>query len=204
MAKNDYFEQTLMQMNYCTYTSDLLCHVLKDKYIKDISQSILKLDDISKQSERFYNETKDKLSKEFITPLEHNDFLILLQSITNIQKEIKNIFDLLNVYHIYDVSKCLNELSVLLNDTTISLTHVLYDLKNYKKSDKLRLLMLEAKSFSILADKKYKEGIEELISKTYDYKKIISYHKIYDYFIRCFELCIYTNDMIEQIIMRNT
>ena len=111
---------------------------------------------------------------------------------------------LLSVYHIHEVFNDLNEMSLLLNDISISLKTLLTELKNYKKSDKLKLLFIEIKTFSYLADKKYKEGLEELINKTYDYKKVITYHKVYDYFKRSFDLCIYTSDMIEQIIMRNT
>ena len=204
MGKNDYFEFCVSQMNYCCLSSELLCDVLKGRYVKDIDLAIVKNDELCKNALRLYDETKLKLSKEFITPLEHNDFLILLQNILYIHNEIKNIMSLLSVYHIHEVFNNLNEMSLLLNDINQSLKSILIELKNYKKSDKLKFLFIEVKTFGYLADKKYKEGLEELINKTYDYKKIITYHKVYDYFKRNFDLCVYTSDMIEQIIMRNT
>lgn len=204
MKKNDYFELVLNLMKYCNLTSEILKDALSMNRVKNIHTDLLKMDELRINSSRLYQDVSYKLNKELITPIDSHDFLILMQNINYIQDEIYHTLSLLNIYHIYDIPSYFNKISELLDECLKLLYEILEELRNFKKNDNLRLKIIEIKTFQLLIEKLYKEAIENLITTTHDYKKIITYHKIYDYLYRCFDLCLYTSDIIEQIIMKNS
>ncbi len=204
MGKHDYYVYLNQQMNYCLEISDIIKTTIDNKNTVNIKQVVNHIENIRNNAYVFYKDISDLLSKEFITPIEQNDFLILLQQQKYISDELFQSLSLIYSYHIKEIPKDLPMFAKILNDCIICLGDRVKDLKLFKKDDNYRKKLSELKLYKDDMSTLYKKAIYDLLIDQYDYKRIISYHMLYDHFIKCLDLCLYMSDYLEQIVMKNT
>ena len=77
-------------------------------------------------------------------------------------------------------------------------------MKNFKKPEALRKLLVEVNTIESDADNIYVEAIHELFEKETESKVLISSKAIYESLENCCDLCERAADVIEQIIIKNT
>ena len=77
-------------------------------------------------------------------------------------------------------------------------------MKNFKKPEALRALLIKVNDIEIEADAVYAEAIHELFGSTSDGKTLLGAKAIYEGLENCCDLCEHAADVIEQVIIKNT
>lgn len=201
---NDYFKMIEQQTAYCLEASNLLEEILRDFSKANINEYRARMHDIEHAADKIHHEIRNKLSTEFITPIDQEDILRLAQIIDDITDALDEVVLDIYMYHIDTVPEKAGELSKVVNRCVRALHDAAAELKNFKKPTALRSLVIKVNEIETEADGVYTEAIYSLFGSDIDGKTLIGCKEVYESLESCCDLCEHATDIIEQVILKNT
>lgn len=206
MAKirNDYFKLVEQQVEYCVQASDYLQEILCDYSAKNLQVQKNKMHEIEHKADEIHHEILTKLSAEFITPIDQEDILRLVQIIDEVTDALDEVVLDFYMYQISRLPSAAAELSKIINRCVKALYEAAKELKNFKKPENLRKKLIEVNTIESEADEVYVEAIHKLFGTETESKVLIGHKAIYESLENCCDLCERAADIIEQIIIKNT
>lgn len=206
MAKkqNDYFELIQKQSAYCVEASNLLEDILCKFNADSVETYRTQMHGIEHQADDIHHDILKKLSTEFITPIDQEDILRLVQIIDDITDALDEVIMDVYMYHIDVIPERTADLSRIVNQCVKALHEATAELKNFKKPEKLRGLLIKVNDIEIEADGVYMESIYALFGSDLDGKALLGAKAVYEGLENCCDLCEHAADVIEQVIIKNT
>lgn len=206
MAKknNNYFELIKKQSSYCVEASNLLEEILCKFNSDSVNAYRNQMHEIEHNADGIHHDILNKLSTEFITPIDQEDILRLVQIIDDITDALDEVILDIYMYHIEEIPEKTAELSKIVNRCVCALYEAADELKNFKKPEELRTKLVKVNDIEGEADEIYTDAIYKLFSSTTDVKILLGGKAIYEGLENCCDLCEHAADVIEQVIIKNT
>lgn len=206
MAKknNNYFELIKKQSSYCVEASNLLEEILCKSNSDSVYAYRNQMHEIEHNADGIHHDILNKLSTEFITPIDQEDILRLVQIIDDITDALDEVILDIYMYHIEEIPEKTAELSKIVNRCVCALYEAADELKNFKKPEELRTKLVKVNDIEGEADEIYTDAIYKLFSSTTDVKILLGGKAIYEGLENCCDLCEHAADVIEQVIIKNT
>lgn len=206
MAKkqNDYFELIQKQSAYCVEASNLLEDILCKFNADSVGAYRTQMHGIEHQADEIHHDILKKLSTEFITPIDQEDILRLVQIIDDITDALDEVILDVYMYRIDVIPERTADLSRIVNRCVKALHAATAELKNFKKPEKLRGLLIKVNDIEIEADSVYMESIYTLFGSDLNGKALLGAKAVYEGLENCCDLCEHAADVIEQVIIKNT
>lgn len=206
MAKktNDYFKMIEQQTACCLEASNLLEEILCKFSADSISAYRTQMHEIEHAADKIHHEILNKLSTEFITPIDQEDILRLAQIIDDITDALDEVILDFYMYHIDSVPAKAAELSGIVNRCVSALHEAAGELKNFKKPAALRALVIKVNDIETEADTVYTDAIYNLFGSAADGRTLLGTKAVYESLESCCDLCEHATDVIEQVIIKNT
>lgn len=206
MAKksNDYFELIRKQSSYCVEASNLLEEILCKFNPESINAYRSQMHEIEHAADIVHHDIRNRLSTEFITPIEQEDILRLVQIIDDITDALDEVILDVYMYHIDVIPEKTAELSKVVNRCVKALYEAAEELKNFKRPNTLRALLIKVNDIEIEADTIYTYAMYKLFASETEGKVLLGAKAIYEGLEDCCDLCEHAADVIEQIIIKNT
>ena len=202
--KNDYFKLAEQQVEYCVKAAELLEEILCKYSAEELSAKRGKMHDIEHEADEIHHDILTRLSAEFITPIDQEDILSLIQIIDDVTDALDEVVLECYMFHINDLPSGVPEFSNIVCRCVKALHEAIKELKNFKKSKILRSLLVDIKTIEGEADTAYAELIYSLFSKESETKKLVGNKAICESLEECCDLCEHAADIIYQIILKNT
>ncbi len=206
MAKNrnDYFELLVKQCSYCAEAAELL-EIAFQKFSYEAVPSIKKdMHAIERKADELRHDILTRLSAEFITPIDQEDILELVQIIDDITDALDEVMQEVYMYDFHQLPTGAADFSKLVLRCVNSMMDVVKELKNFKKPETLSKLLKEVGRIETEADEAYTEAIHYIFSNSADAKTLIGSKSILGSMEDCCDLCEHAADLVEQIIIKNT
>lgn len=203
-VKNDYFQLMEQQVSCCVEASSLLLEILSGYDIATISANREKIHAVEHQADELHHDILTRLSAEFITPIDQEDILHLVQIVDDITDALDEVVLNCYMYHVQTLPAQALAMTGLVNNCVKALHEAAKELKNFKKPDTLRKLLVKVNSVEGEADALYAEAIHQLFAEEQDVKTLLIGKAIYEGLENCCDLCEHASDVIEQIIIKNT
>lgn len=200
---NDYFRLLEQQVEFCLQASDFLVEILTNYSTENIRQQRVRMHDIEQKADEFQHDIVAKLFKEFITPIDQEDILCLVQIIDDITDALDEVTLNLYMYHVDSIPVATSILAGKVNQCVRAFREAIIELKNFRKPEKLRQLLVDVNTIECEADAVYVEAIYQVFSPDADIRNILGIKAIYDSLENCCDLCEKAAGLIEQIIMKN-
>ena len=206
MAKknNDYFKLIEEQTSYCVAASNLLEEILCKFHADSINAYRDQMHALEHKADDVHHDILTKLSTEFITPIDQEDILRLVQIIDDITDALDEVILEFYMYHVDTIPEKAPELSKIVNRCVCALHEASKELKNYKKPEALRKLLVKVNDIETEADDIYLEAVHELFSSSVDGRVLLGTKAIYESLENCCDLCEHAADVIEQVVIKNT
>ena len=202
--KNDYFKLVEQQVAYCVQASDLLEEILCSYSAQNLPEQRAKMHEIEHKADDIHHDILTRLSAEFITPIDQEDILHLVQIIDDVTDALDEVVLDFYMYHVDKMPADAPELSKIVNRCVKALYEATKDLKSFKKPDHLRTLLVNVNTIESEADSIYVEALHKLFGTETESKVLIGSKAIYESLENCCDLCEHAADVIEQIIIKNT
>lgn len=206
MAKknNNYFELIKTQTEYCKKASDLLQTVLANFDPAMVCDYREMMHTTEHAADGVRHDILEKLSAEFITPIDREDILLLVQIIDDITDAIDEVVLDIYMYRVDRISQKTVELAAAVSKCVGALYEAMTELKNFKKPGTLRQKLIIVNDIEGEADTIFTEALRELFGSTADAKTLIGSRVIFESLENCCDLCEHAADVIEQVIIKNT
>ncbi len=207
MAKkkgNNYFELIKAQAAYCRQASNLLETILCDFDPERIAEYHRQMHDIEHTADGVHHDILNRLSTEFITPIDQEDILRLVQIIDDITDALDEVIQDIYIYHIDRITDETAELARTVAKCVSALCEATDELKSFKKPDVLRTKLVKVNDVEGEADAIYARAIYNLFGSTSDAKVLLGGKAVYESLEQCCDLCEHAADVIAQVIIKNT
>lgn len=201
---NDYFKLLEQQTSYCVAASHLLEETLCQFQATHINTYRERMHELEHEADKIHHDILSKLSTEFITPIDQEDILHLVQIIDDITDALDEVILDFYMYHIDTVPEKAPELSKIVSRCVHSLHEAVCELKGFKKPENLRNLLIRVNDIEVEADTLYTNAIHSLFASTTDVRTLLGAKAVYERLERCCDLCEHAADVIEQVIIKNT
>ncbi len=201
--QNDYYELMERLIACSVQAANLLMEIMKNYSEHHIAHYRESMHKIEHAADGLQHDTLRKLSREFITPIDQEDIVYLIQIIDDVTDAIDEVVIDLYMFNISQIPQDAPQLTFIMNDCVQMLQSAISELKHFKKPEKLQKILIEVNDIEAKADEVYIEAIRKLFTSDYSMKEIIGAKSIYDSLENCCDLCEHAGDIIEQIIMKN-
>lgn len=202
--KNDYFKLAEQQVEYCVKAAEFLEEILCKYSAESLSVQRDKMHEIEHDADEIHHDILTCLSAEFITPIDQEDILSLIQIIDDVTDALDEVVLECYMFHVNDLPVGVPEFSNIVCRCVKALYEAVKELKNFKKSKTLRSMLVDVNTIEGEADTAYAELIHSLFSKETESKKLIGNKAICDCLEECCDLCEHAADIIYQIIIKNS
>ncbi len=202
--KNDYFKLAQQQAEFCVQASELLEEILCNYSVDNIAEQHEKMHVIENKADELHHDILTRLSAEFITPIDQEDILHLVQIIDDVTDALDEVVLECYMFHINEMPQGVDEFSKTVNRCVKALSTAIKELKNFKKPDTLRRLLVEVNTVEGEADVLYAQAIHKIFVEETDTKKLIINKSVFESLESCCDLCEHAADIVELIIIKNT
>ncbi len=202
--KNDYFALLENQVSFCVKASALLENIIETYSRETILTRKDEMHEIEHAADSIHHNIHTRLASEFITPIDQEDILHLVQNIDSITDALDEVVLSFYMYGVREIPEDTVTLAKTVNRCVLSLSKAVSELKSFKKPDALRKYLIEVNDIEGEADAVFFKAIHDLFKTCDDTKTLIGTKAIFESLEGCCDLCEHAADIIEQIIIKNT
>lgn len=202
--RNDYFKMIEEQLSYSVRASELLGEVFANVTQENIQAYKEQMHELEHLGDDIHHSILSRLSAEFITPIDQEDILHLVQLIDDITDALDEVVLELYMFDVHRVPDAAPMLCGKMDACVKALYAAGAELKNFKKPVLLRQHLIDVNTHEGEADEIYTEAIHKLFATESDFRVLLGHRAIYDSLEACCDLCEHAADIIEQIIIKNT
>ncbi len=201
---NDYFSLIQSQTGFCVKAAEMLEKILSSFDSSKVNEYRESVHKIENDADEVHHEILKKLSVEFITPIDQEDILHLVQIIDDITDALDEVMMDVYMYHVDSIPPRTEEFVKVVTRCVHALDEAAGELKNFKRPDELRKLLIKVNDIEIEADVIYTDVIHALFGSDVGPKLLLGAKAIYEGLENCCDLCEHAADVIEQVIIKNT
>ena len=202
--KNDYFKLIEQQTYYCVQASTLLSEILCNYTASSIPNQRDKIHKFEQAADELGHDILTHLSVEFITPIDREDILHLVQLIYNITCALDKVILEFYMFNITETPTFVPSISKVVDRCVKVFYEAVKELKNFKKPTALHKLLVDVSSIKCKADAIYIDAIHNLFANEKNSARIIAHKSIYESLVDCCSQCKFSADVIAQIVVKNT
>lgn len=201
---NDYFEMLVELIGYSCEAASLLDNTISNFRMSQIDEKIKAMHQIEHDADIKKHEMINKLSKEFITPIERGDIIELANEIDNVTDAIEDVLVRIYMFNISVMREEALEFSKLIVKMCNETNALIKEFRNFKKSSEISKLIININDLEEEGDRIYTKSIKGFYSSIMDPIKFITWKETFEYFEKCCDACEHVADAIESVIMKNT
>lgn len=206
MAKGDkfYFENfaegAALSKKAAAYLVECLEHYDPNK----IEEMLQKMHEIEHTADIKKHDMNDALAKAFVTPVDREDLDMLSHNLDQVTDKLEEILQKFYIYNIQSVGTSVVEFAKKLVRSCELLCELMNEFENFKRSKKIRDLIIELNDAEEECDKLYLTSMRELTKNPTDVLTTISWREIYECFESCADACEHVSECVGTVIMKNT
>ena len=206
MAKGDkfYFENFAASAALSKKAAAYLVSCLENYDPSKLEQMLQEMHAIEHSADTKKHEMSAALAKAFVTPVDREDLDMLSHQIDDVTDMIEEV---LQKFYIYDVHEILPDAVTFAQKLVRAcdlLCQIMQKFQNFKKSQKLRSLIIEFNDVEEECDKLYLESMRALMNQPENMLLIMSWREIYGCFEACADACEHAGECVASVIMKNT
>ena len=206
MAKGDkfYFENFLASTALSKKAAEYLVNCLEN-YDPDKLQDMLKaMHEIENSADVKKHEMREALAKAFVTPVDREDLDMLSHQLDDVTDKIEEILQMFYIYSVPSIHPAAVEFAKRIVRCCELLCDLMAEFENFKRSKKIRNLIVELNDVEEECDKLYLASMRELSKNATDVLSVIAWRDIYGRLEACADACEHVSECVDTVIMKNT
>lgn len=202
MSVYNYFDGFIKMSEKARECADYLSNSMNSYDKNTLEKQTEEIHDIEHRSDLIKHEIIANLVKEFLPPIEREDITNIIHYLDNVVDNIEDILVKMYILNLDSVTDEALEFSKLIVSCVDMLAKCVEEFPNYKKSKKLKELIVEVNSIEEEGDKLYIKTMRDLYKNdNIDY--IIRWSKIYGLMEKCLDSCETVADELEVVMLKN-
>lgn len=203
-AAYDYFA-AFAESADCAYRAALLFQqIVADYKHDDLPRRMDEMHAIEHEADSVHHRSMDQLAREFLPPIEREDIVSLSQALDDVVDAIDDITRRIAMYGLTSLRPDTAAFGQLLVDCTRAMHDLTQEFRHFRKSKKLRDLMVKLNSLETEGDSLHFAATSLLFAEENDAKQVLIWATLYDEFENCVDSCESVASLIEGVVLKNT
>ncbi len=202
--ENNYFEMLAELVDYSCDAANLLHSTLLNFDVNSIEDKIKEMHTIEHTADIKKHDMMNKLSKEFITPIERGDIIEMAHFIDNVTDALEDILTRIYMFNIIDIRKEALEFADVIIKNCKELKKIMKEFHNFKKSSEIHKLIISINDLEEDGDRLYVSSIRNLYTTSKDPTELMTWTDTFKYFERCCDACESVANLVESVMMKNS
>ena len=206
MAKGDkfYYDNFAECTAFAKKAASYLVECLENFDADNMEAMLEKMHGFEHGADMKKHEMGEALAKAFVTPVDREDLDLLSHQLDTVVDLIEEVLQKLYIYNVKTIEPAAIDYAKKLVKSCDILCEVVAEFENFKKSKKLRDLIIQANDAEEECDKLYLTTMHELTKNSADVLTTVHWYKIYGCFEACADACEHVSDCIGSIVLKNT
>lgn len=202
MSVYNYFDGFIKMTEKAKECADYLNMAINSYDKNSLEKQTEEIHEIEHNSDLIKHEIMANLVKEFLPPIEREDITNIIHYLDNVVDNIEDILVKMYILNLDSVTDEALEFVDLILSCVDMLSQCVAEFQNYKKSKKLKDLIVEVNSIEEKGDRLYIKVMRDLYKNgNSDY--IIRWSKVYDLMEKCLDSCETIADELEVVMLKN-
>lgn len=169
-----------------------------------LQEKLDRLHEIEHEADKKKHEMMGVLVKEFITPIEREDIILLSQSIDEVTDKIEDVLIRIYINNVKAIRPEAIAFTKVIIRCCQALKEVIEEFADFRKSKTLHGLIVEINALEEEGDRLFIDSMRRLHETVTNPLEIIAWREIYVYLEKCCDACEHVADAVESVIMKNT
>ena len=207
MAKKSdsfYFDNYVACADHAVKAAELLNQTIEHFDPATIHETLERMHAIEHDADGKHHELADALMTAFITPLEREDLDVLSTAIDTVVDRLEGAAQRIYFDNIQTIRPDAVEISHKIICACEAMHELMVELPNFKKSKKLRELIIKINTIESETDDLYIEAMRNLHVNTKDPMEVIAWRDVYAFLEYCADSCEHVADVVDSIVMKNS
>lgn len=199
-----YFNNFIETADIACQAAEMLKSVLINFDAGKLPEMRRQLHTIEHKGDEKRHELVSALISAFITPIERDDLMKLSHNIDDVIDSIEDILIRIYMTNITSIRPdSIGFIDLVIRCCSL-MKEMLEEFPNFRKSKKLKDLIIEINHLEETGDEMHIECMRRLHIQSTDIREIIAWREIYDIFEKCCDSCENVADIVEGIVIGNT
>ncbi|MBP3377519.1 MAG: DUF47 family protein [Clostridia bacterium] len=206
MAKGDkfYFDNFMECASLSKQAAEYLVFCLENYDADKLEEMLNKMHSIEHSADKKKHEMGEALAKAFVTPVDREDLDMMSYQLDNVLDIMEEVLQKMYIYDIKAVEAAAVEYAKNLVRGCDLLCSIMGEFSNFKKSKKIRSLIIECNDVEEECDKLYITAMRSITMGSLNTHDKLCWYNIFDCLEECADACEHVSDCIGSIIMKNT
>lgn len=200
----DYFECLVNMSQYALEEANLLRDILTDFDPDKVAEQRMQMHALEHQCDTEKHEMTTALVKEFLPPVDRDDLATLSHVTDDLTDSVESVVAFLYMANIRRLRPDVGAFADLIIECCENAVLLLKEFRNFKKSDKLKDIIIKLNDLEEQGDRLYAEAVRRLSTEELSTRDVIEWRDMYKNFEECFDAAESIADNVESVVMKNT
>ena len=202
---NEYFEGFVSGMESACKAAEYLESVVEHYDPEKLDEQVEEMHRIEHEADLNKHVLMQKLAKEFITPIEREDIILLLQQIDNVTDFIEDVVRKMFMYNAKSMRAEALEFATIIKQCCYESRDALKELPGFQKSsERLAQAIVKVNDFEEQGDRLYCAAMRRLYCENAESLERITWTKLFDWMEACCDACEDVMESVELVVMKNS
>jgi len=202
---NEYFEGFVSGMESACKAAEYLENLVEHFDSERLAEQIDEIHVIEHEADINKHKLMQKLAKEFITPIEREDIILLLQQIDNVTDFIEDVVRKMFMYNTKSMRAEALEFAAIIKQCCYESRDALKELPGFQKnSERLEQAIVKVNDYEEQGDRLYCAAMRRLYCENAEAQDRITWTKLFDWMEACCDACEDVMESVELVVMKNS
>lgn len=201
---NDYFKMMAETAVCAKGAADKLKDILENFTPATLDGSMREMHDIEHHGDDLKHQLVAKLVREFITPIEREDIMALVDQTDDVIDSIEDVVLKMYMYNIREVLPEAVRFAEIVCACAGELVVVFEEFADFKKSKKIQASIIEINRLEEDGDTLYVNAVRKLYEGDVDPVRATAWTEVFTCLEKCCDMCEHAADLVSNVIMKNT
>lgn len=201
---NIYFDGFVTCMDYACKAAEYLKAIIVEYNPATLEAKTAEMHEIEHAADLVKHELIEKLAKEFITPIEREDIMLLYQQIDDVTDGIEDVVRRMFMFNIVKIRPEMREFADIIAQCCTVTKQALGEMHNFQKSATLRSSIILVNEMEEAGDRLHYSAMRSLYTNDVQPLERIQWTKMFDSLEDCCDKCEDVTDSIEMVLLKNS
>ena len=206
MKKKDYayFQAFTQAVDYSCQAAEILKNTLTYFDTDKLNDRLKDVHGVEHAADLGKHEMMSELARAFITPIEREDILELMQELDDVTDDIEDVLIRTYIFHILSIREDALRFADIISRCCGEMLKMMKEFRDFRKSKTIHEMIVTINDLEEEGDRLYTEAVRRLFMHSKDPIELMVWREIFDRMEKCCDACEHVANIVESIIMKNS
>ena len=200
----DYFQAFTQAVDYSCQAAEILKNTLTYFDTDKLNDRLKDIHGVEHAADLGKHEMMSELARAFITPIEREDILELMQELDDVTDDIEDVLIRTYIFHILSIREDALRFADIISRCCGEMLKMMKEFRDFRKSKTIHEMIVAINDLEEEGDRLYTEAVRRLFMHSKDPIELMVWREIFDRMEKCCDACEHVANIVESIIMKNS